>query len=572
MALWNKWWPRKGRAPQSNSPVAAPADAPVPGPGAELRIVRAYHERTKHHLHRYAEGPAELDWENQPDPFRRFDGSPTVELPLPQEDPGTAYGQALVEGRVAAAPLDQAGISRLLYDSLAISAWKEAGETRWSLRVNPSSGNLHPTEGYLLLPSLGVEGLGESAGVYHYAPREHLLERRAALPADLWEDLGLARGSFLVALSSIHWREAWKYGERAYRYCQHDVGHALAALAVGASGLGWRVRLVQGIGTRDLGRMIGLPDTDEDPGPEAEYPDCLVSVSPDGSEPALPPSVIARFDGLDWHGTPNALSPDHVEWDVIEVTAKAALQPSGAPPCAPWQREVSGRPPVAATGSLRQIVRQRRSALAFDGRTGMSAETFFRIMESCMPRAGRVPFATLPWSPRVHLAVFVHRVDGLTPGLYWLQRDPASQEATRSACREEFLWLPAEGAPEDLPLSLVLPMNLRSQAASISCGQAIAADGAFSLGMIAEFDRSLDEHGAWFYPRLYWEAGAIGQVLYLEAEAVGLRSTGIGCFLDDPMHSILGLKSRSLQSLYHFAVGKPVDDERLTDRPAYPAP
>src|SRR5437660_12483691 len=34
--------------------------------------------------------------------------------------------------------------------------------------------------------------------------------------------------SFLVGLSSIHWREAWKYGERAFRYCQHDVGHALA--------------------------------------------------------------------------------------------------------------------------------------------------------------------------------------------------------------------------------------------------------------------------------------------------------------------------------------------------------
>ena len=33
----------------------------------------------------------------------------------------------------------------------------------------------------------------------------------------------------LVVLSSIHWREAWKYGERAYRYCQHDAGHAIAA-------------------------------------------------------------------------------------------------------------------------------------------------------------------------------------------------------------------------------------------------------------------------------------------------------------------------------------------------------
>ena len=61
----------------------------------------------------------------------------------------------------------------------------------------------------------------------------------------------------------------------------------------------------------------------------------------------------------------------------------------------------------------------------------------------------------------------------------------------------------------------------------------------------------------------------IGQVLYLEAEAVGLRGTGIGCFFDDGMHSLLGLKHRRYQSLYHFTVGGPLEDERLTMLPAY---
>ena len=35
------------------------------------------------------------------------------------------------------------------------------------------------------------------------------------------------------------------------------------------------------------------------------------------------------------------------------------------------------------------------------------------------------------------------------------------------------------------------------------------------------------------YRRLFWECGLIGQVLYLEAEAAGVRGTGIGCFYDD---------------------------------------
>jgi hypothetical protein len=75
--------------------------------------------------------------------------------------------------------------------------------------------------------------------------------------------------------------------------------------------------------------------------------------------------------------------------------------------------------------------------------------------------------------------------------------------------------------------------------------------------------------GAWMYRRLFWETGAVGQVLYLEAENAGLRGTGIGCFFDDEMHGVLGFRTREFQSLYHFAIGKPVDDPRLQTWPAY---
>ena len=51
----------------------------------------------------------------------------------------------------------------------------------------------------------------------------------------------------------------------------------------------------------------------------------------------------------------------------------------------------------------------------------------------------------------------------------------------------------------------------------------------------------------------------LGQVLYLEAEAAGVRSTGIGCFFDDEMHALLGIHDYSWQSLYHFTVGGAID-------------
>ena len=55
----------------------------------------------------------------------------------------------------------------------------------------------------------------------------------------------------------------------------------------------------------------------------------------------------------------------------------------------------------------------------------------------------------------------------------------------------------------------------------------------------------------------------------LQAEALGIAATGIGCFFDDRMHAMLGLQGRALQSLYHFTVGGRVDDERLQTRDAY---
>ena len=86
--------------------------------------------------------------------------------------------------------------------------------------------------------------------------------------------------------------------------------------------------------------------------------------------------------------------------------------------------------------------------------------------------------------------------------------------------------------------------------------------------MIARFG-AVVEKTPWRYPTLFWEAGMIGQVLYLEAEAQGVRGTGIGCYFDDPMHEILGLRNHAYQSLYHFTVGGAVEDPRLTTQPPY---
>jgi nitroreductase len=187
------------------------------------------------------------------------------------------------------------------------------------------------------------------------------------------------------------------------------------------------------------------------------------------------------------------------------------------------------------------------------------------MLSAAMPDAGG-PFDALWWTPRIHLALFVHRVTDVEPGMYMLVRDAAVLDPLREAAGREFLWTRAEG---QLPLYLLARGDCRRLAGRLSCDQDIAADGFFSLGMIAQFDGSLEEFGPAFYRHLFWESGVVGQSLYLAAEAAGARATGIGCFYDDPVHDVLGLRGHAFQSVYHFTIGAPVDDSRLTTMPGY---
>jgi hypothetical protein len=155
---------------------------------------------------------------------------------------------------------------------------------------------------------------------------------------------------------------------------------------------------------------------------------------------------------------------------------------------------------------------------------------------------------------------------GVEPGLYLLGRDPDGFERLLREVRRHD---PREPAHDTLPLICLGHGDCRSLSRRLSCDQDIASDGCFSLGMIADFDASLAEYGPSFYRHLYWESGLVGQLLYLEAEAAGIRATGIGCFYDDPVHDVLGLQTHAFQSLYHFTVGHPVEDRRLTTEPGY---
>lgn len=568
--------------------------------------VREYHQRTKHRMDGYARGPDTLDWDQQPDPFRRFEGTRQIQLPLNAAQITRPYSELWQTRGKTRIDIDLNDLASLLELSMALSAWKQLGPARWSMRCNPSSGNLHPTECYLICQ--GVKNLDD--GIYHYRADLHALELRASLNSTLNAGLGDRADSthvplILIGLSSIHWREAWKYGERAYRYCQLDTGHALAAIGFASTTLNLSCSPVP-LTDSQLTRLLGLDQLGNSEA-EAEYPDCLLQIQPQplGSHNLLPasgdkpkvtnnpmPDMAQRLDRLieaasqrDWQGQANALDPQHLyHWPLVDQVSALChrSQTLVSTPPSSHTAESSGQglsesaptdwqfpPPLAnATGlSASTIIRQRRSAQGFDASSPLPQAQLFEMLDHCLPRSS-APWNPLEQAPRIHLVLFVHRVQGLKPGLYALPRTAPGLSLMKSAMNPEFLWRKLHQAPEHLPLYQLTEGKTARYAVRLCCQQTIAGSSAFSLGMLAEFDQTL-AYGDWHYRPLHWEAGAIGQSLYLDAEAVGFRGTGIGCFLDDSIHEFLGITDTQLQSIYHFTIGKPLADPRIQIWPPY---
>jgi SagB-type dehydrogenase family enzyme len=527
------------------------------------RDVLRYHQATKHHYDRMARSLGYMDWANQPHPFRTYRDRDAIALPFAAPDPDVAYSRLYARADAEVQPVSLSTIAGMLELSLGLSAWKAVSGSRWALRINPSSGNLHPTEAHLIVPE--VDQL--PAGVYHYNSLEHALEPRATLPPQLWDQITAHfQGSgFLLGLTSIFWREAWKYGERAFRYCNHDVGHALAGVSIAAALFGWHATFLQQMSDNDIITLLGLERTSYPP-EESEHPDLICWISgqvPSPDRRGLPDGITAQFSQLDFHGRPNRLSREHVTWDRIHTAAHMTQKPHTA--AETITLDTSALQDAEAAISAATVIRQRRSAVQFDPSGAMHKTHLLRMLDRTLPRTGTPPFDTDVMAPALHLLLFVHRVTDLEPGLYLMPRNPTDLALIQQTVKKPFAW---QRIAEQPPLWQLAREDLRRTAQMISCHQEIAGDSAVALGMLARFDANV-KPAPYRYRHLFWEAGMIGQVLYLDAEAHGYRGTGIGCYFDDAVHELLGLEDLTFQSLYHFTIGRPVEDARLATLPPY---
>ncbi len=486
----------------------------------------AYHEATKHSIESLRRRQHVLEWDNMPDPFRHYEGVPVVDLPAGAAPPGISMMDVLRGTDGPADSIDGAQfLSRLLFYSASISASKVVPSTgyRYALRVNPSSGNLHPTEFHFATRGLTrVED-----GLYHYRVSSHMAEQRA-------------RGAFLsrlpfpdppplvFILSSIVWREAWKYQDRAYRYCLHDIGHAWQALALSARALGCEGFATGHFHDDAIAEICGFGD---------EWPMLLIAIRGKGVPVEERPEYPVEWLG----GEPNRLSADVVPYpliDAIHEAAKIDTEHTGARRGFPSEEGTVRLPEPSGSGrGFGEVVRNRRSALNFRG----GAESIAGAQLSALLDAACSPLDSDFAVALIHLYLYVHRVTGIDPGVYryW----PATRSLQQVKRGDQQVW-----------------------AAGLSLGQELAGTSCVTFSMIGDLERAANTFGNRGYRYTFFEAGAIGHRLYLASEALGFSSTGIGAFYDDSVHRYLDIQPVEGQVVYHFASGFPVSDPRLDAR------
>jgi len=497
-----------------------PPFLPVPVAGSHrghCLTWREYHEFTKHSVESLRRTQYVLDWKNMPDPFRHYEGVPVLDLPAEPPSPAIPALELLQGGTGAILAHDAAHdgaafLSELLFYSASISASKLVPSTgyRYALRVNPSSGNLHPTEFHFV-----TRGLKQwPDGLYHYRPSSHMAEQRAIGDFEMKSIAGSA--PIVFVLTSIAWREAWKYRDRAYRYCLHDIGHAWEALALAARAMGCESVALVDFPDDEVARDCRLS--------EDEWPMLILELRGE----SIPLREEEHRETVWYGGQANQLSPEIVAYPSIEAingATKSTLE-TQAEPAPTGSGEIKLPAPASSTLAFGEVARKRRSALDFvGGPPSMSLAQLSAILSPTRPNF-------------IQLYLYVHRVDGLDPGVYRY-------------------W------PERAELEQIRLGDQRVAAAGLSLGQDLAGNACVAFSMIGDLDRAVRTHGDRGYRYVHFEAGAIGQRLYLAAEALGLGATGIGAFFDDEVHRYLNLTPEQGQVVYHFAIGYPVADPRV---------
>lgn len=465
-----------------------------------IQSAKQYHQHTSYERHKI--GGHYLDWSNQPDPYKDYQGLDQIELPREVQGPQVSLDAVLLGDPGPAAPekITLPVLSRIFSLSAGLTTRSRMPGGEFFHRSIPSAGGLYPSELYAVIQKIpDIED-----GLYHYSVARHCLTRLRGGGFNRNDDPGL-----LFFITAIFFRSSWKYRDRAYRYHLLDSGHLAEGLSLAVQSQSLPFMADYDFDDEAVNRLLGI-----DPGREA----CLVKATVFGDvahRENLPPVQPGA----------SRTAAREIDYPLLGEIHSLTSEAASAPPPPPNQPsgEAAGGGPIAKPDlGFTDTVLLRRSRRNFIPH-GMDRETLSALIQFlCTPTES-------PYDDALSVGFLTGEVSGVEPGLYWLNR-------------KEKVWTPSrKGRFIPQMTRICLDQGWLSNAA---CHIFFTAD-------MDELDRVCGPRG---YRYAMLTAGRLGHRVYLGATALELACCGIGAFYDFEAAELLGLEGGH-RMLYLLAAG-----------------
>ena len=495
-----------------------------------MQAAGLYHEKTSYE--RSKMGGHLLDWQNQPEVFKHYDGLETFSMPrnisFPHKDFFSLY-EATEENRSVHEVLDLEMLSRILLLTYTLTSQARHGKETFYFRSAASAGALYPTELYVV--SNGLVDL--DSGLYHFSLLNHSLVKLRdghfsnAMNRSV-QDSASDSNPLIFFLTAIFARSAWKYKDRSYRYHLLDTGHVLENLDLALKALGLKSEYTFDFDDQWVNQLLGL---DEDR--EVALAACRVKGKVDS--PLKPienqdiedlPETVKRASRVSPHEgvVPEVLAAHISGYNVIEDKTDLDM-------CNDLGIIFKSRGPLSSLSmsdpllSYPEAVFRRRSSRNFISET-LPASYLYSLLKviNASERRG------MECSVRPICTGFLTKgVQSIQDGFYRVDEKTGD-------------------------FGLIAPGSFTGDMSHICLDQAWM--GSASLHFVFMTNMALLE-SAWG-PRGYryamLTAGLMGERLYLAASALGLGCCGIGAFYDGEAARLLGLNASS-RVLYVVSLG-----------------
>jgi SagB-type dehydrogenase family enzyme len=491
-----------------------------------------YHDATKHSELSLRMSGHYLDWDNKPSPFKAYKNLTSKPLPhdfpFPREESLKAVkSQASSD---AAESVNLQNLTEILFFSGGLTRkMKIGGETHY-MRAASATGALYPIEFYIVTP--GIPGL--DPGVYHFNPLDFSLVqlREGDYSSELANATGgaTAYSPLTIALTSLAWRNSWKYEARSYRHWFWDAGVIAANLLATCSSEPIAARLLLGYVDTEIDRLLGLRQQEE----------ATVALATLGEGFNMKANTARReIPQLDPDTEPSSIG--EVDYPIIWETNHASAL-NGQEDVRAWRRNLKAhqikaspigpmfplQPSTRDSPSLADAILRRGSARRF----AQLPIPFKELSTIIDVSTGPIPLDFVPDNESLtEFYLVANAVEGLASGSYHFDRETKS-------------------------LGQLKEGKLRYVSGYLCLEQLLFSDASVVFFLMADLGRIIRDLGDRGYRAAQFEAGVRAGKIYLSSYSQGIGASG-STFYDDAVTEFFSPHAQDLSTMIAVGVGLP---------------